>query len=67
MERLDKVLSNLGYGSRKEVKALVKAGKVEIDGKVANDSGMQIQPEKVEIKVSGKEVLYKKNIYIMMN
>lgn len=67
MERLDKVLSNLGYGSRKEVKALVKAGKVEIDGKVANDSGMQIQPEKVEIKVSGKEVLYKKYIYIMMN
>lgn len=31
MERLDKVLANLGYGTRKEVKALVKSGAVEVD------------------------------------
>lgn len=67
MERLDKILSNLGYGSRKEVKALVKAGRVEIDGKTITDSGMPIQPENIKIKVSGNEVLYRKYIYIMMN
>ncbi len=28
MERLDKILANLGYGTRKEVKALIKKGKL---------------------------------------
>ena len=32
IERLDKVLANLGYGTRKEVKALVKSKVVEVDG-----------------------------------
>ncbi|MGE5629019.1 MAG: pseudouridine synthase [Solirubrobacterales bacterium] len=67
MERLDKVLSNLGFGSRKEVKALVKSKEVTVDGNIVTDSGMQIDPEKSEIYVSGEKVNYKKYIYIMMN
>ena len=30
MDRLDKILANLGYGTRKEVKAIVKSGAVKI-------------------------------------
>lgn len=30
--RLDRLLANMGYGSRKEIQALVKAGKVALDG-----------------------------------
>ncbi len=67
MDRLDKVLSNLGYGSRKEVKALVKSGEVSVDGSTALDSGLQIDPDKSVIRVSGEIVNYKKYIYIMMN
>lgn len=67
MERLDKVLANLGYGSRKEVKALVKAGEVEIDGVTAKDSSMQFDPEKSEIRVSGEVVRYREFIYLLMN
>jgi 16S rRNA pseudouridine516 synthase len=67
MERLDKVLANLGFGTRKEVKALVKSGEVIVDEKMVKDSGMQIDPEKSVIKVSGEKVSYKKFIYIMMN
>lgn len=67
MERLDKILSNLGFGSRKEVKALVKAKEVMVDDLLATDSGMQIDPEKAIITVSGERVNYKKYIYIMMN
>jgi 16S rRNA pseudouridine516 synthase len=67
MERLDKVLANLGYGSRKEVKALVKNGEVEIDGKAVKDSSMQIDPEKSEIVVSGEKLKYRKYIYLLMN
>lgn len=67
MERLDKILSDLGFGSRKEVKALVKSKEVTVDGNVATDSGMQVDPDKSEIFVSGEKVNYKKYIYLMMN
>lgn len=67
MERLDKVLANLGYGTRKEVKALVKSGAVEVDEVLVKDSGMNIDPEKNEIKVNGEAIKYRKYIYLMMN
>ncbi|APQ72439.1 16S rRNA pseudouridine(516) synthase [Clostridium botulinum] len=67
MERLDKILANLGYGTRKEVKALIKKGQVDVDGEVVKDNGMQIDPEKNKIFVFGKELVYKKYIYLMMN
>ncbi|MCY6355816.1 pseudouridine synthase [Clostridium sp. ZS2-4] len=67
MERLDKILANLGYGSRKEIKALAKAGEVEIDGEVVKDSSFKVEPDKCVIKVSGEEVKYREYIYIMMN
>jgi 16S rRNA pseudouridine516 synthase len=67
LERLDKILSNLGYGSRKEIKALVKAGAVIVDEKVVKDNGMQLDPEKSKIVVNGEELTYRKYIYLMMN
>ncbi|WP_297511356.1 pseudouridine synthase [uncultured Caulobacter sp.] len=42
MARLDRLLANLGYGSRKEVQALVSAGKVVLDGAVLKDAGARI-------------------------
>ena len=67
MERLDKVLANLGYGSRKEVKALVKSGEVEIDGIRVKDSAIQINPEINIIVVSGEKVFYRQFIYLLLN
>jgi len=67
MERIDKILSNLGHGTRKEVKALLKKGKVEIDGIIAKDSAMKIDPDKAVIRVSGEEINYRKYIYLIMN
>lgn len=42
MARLDRLLANLGYGSRKDVQALIAAGKVVLDDKVMKDSGARI-------------------------
>ena len=55
MARLDRLLANLGYGSRKDVQALVTAGKVVLDGKVLKDSGARIAvdatlPERMTIR-----------------
>ena len=31
MERLDKIVSNLGYGSRKEIKSAARKGLIQVD------------------------------------
>ncbi|WP_026886549.1 pseudouridine synthase [Clostridium beijerinckii] len=67
MERLDKIISNLGYGSRKDVKSFAKKGIIEVDGLVVKDSGLLVDPEKSVIKINGEEILYRKYIYLMMN
>lgn len=67
MERLDKVIANLGFGSRKEVKSFAKKGLIEVDGVVVKDSSMNIDPETAVIKVNGEVINYRKFIYLIMN
>jgi 16S rRNA pseudouridine516 synthase len=67
LERLDKIISNLGYGSRKDVKAFARKGIIEVDGVIVKDSSMSFDPEKSVIKVNGEEIVYRKHIYLMMN
>lgn len=66
-QRLDKILSNLGYGSRKEIKGLIKQGVIKVDGITAQDSGMHICPDTSLIEINGETIDYKEFIYIMMN
>ena len=66
-QRVDKVLSNLGIGTRKEIKRLVKEGAVKVDGVVVTDSGMHINPKDSLIEVSGELLKYREFIYIMLN
>ncbi len=40
--RLDRLLANLGYGSRREVQQLIWAGLVTLDGEVVDDSDEKI-------------------------
>jgi 16S rRNA pseudouridine516 synthase len=42
MARLDRLLANLGYGSRKDVQALIAGGKVVLDGKILKDVGTKV-------------------------
>ncbi|WP_244833754.1 pseudouridine synthase [Clostridium sp. BJN0001] len=67
MERLDKIISNLGYGSRKDVKNFIKKGIVYVDGEVATNNKMSIDPLKSSIEINGERVIYKKYIYLMLN
>lgn len=67
MERLDKIISNLGLASRKEAKQMARKGMIEVDGEVAKDSSMLVDPEKANIVVNGEKVFYRKYIYLLMN
>ena len=49
MERIDKILSNLGYGSRSELKKFCKNDLVKVNGKVINNPGVQVDVENDEI------------------
>lgn len=66
-ERLDKILANMGLGSRKDVKNLIKNGKVTVDGELIKDEGKKFDPLVVNIKLSGEEVKYRKYIYLKLN
>lgn len=66
-ERLDKVLSNMGYGTRKEVKAITKSGEVTVNGVLIKDSSTHVNPYEDEIVISGEKVIYRKYIYLMMH
>lgn len=65
--RLDKLLGNMGYGTRKEVKKLVKDGVITIDTIIAVDPGMHVDPQNQEISINGMKINYRKYVYIMMN
>lgn len=67
MERLDKILSNMGYGSRKDVKKLIKEGRVLVNGELIVKNDYKIDPYNDNIVVDGIEVEYRKYIYIMLN
>lgn len=66
-QRIDKILSNLGYGSRSELKKLCKNGLVKVNGKVINNPGVQVDVENDEILFDGEKVVYKEFIYLMLN
>ncbi|HEY5467409.1 MAG TPA: S4 domain-containing protein, partial [Clostridia bacterium] len=44
--RLDRLLSRSGYGSRSEVRKMVRDGRVRVDGAVAKDSGMHLPDDR---------------------
>ncbi|MBC1947759.1 rRNA pseudouridine synthase [Listeria welshimeri] len=65
--RLDKLLSHTGFGSRKEVKPLLKSGAVVVNGTIQKDSKMQVNPDKDEITVHGTPVVYQEFVYFMLH
>ncbi|WP_010532335.1 pseudouridine synthase [Lentibacillus jeotgali] len=65
--RLDKLLANKGFGSRKDVKGLIKKKKVIINDHIVKDSGFQVNPEKDIVEVNNEMVYYREYIYVMLN
>ncbi|MCC0645654.1 MULTISPECIES: pseudouridine synthase [unclassified Clostridioides] len=66
-QRIDKILSNLGYGSRSEIKKYCKQGSVVVNGSEVSNPGTQVDTENDEILFNGEEVVYREYIYLMMN
>lgn len=54
MERLDKFLCDSGAGSRSQVKLMLKAGRVTVDGAVQKDGGQKIDPAIRKVCLDGR-------------
>lgn len=65
--RLDKLLSNTGFGSRKEVRQLLKKGMIRVNGVVSKDPAQHVDPAADNISLLGEEVVYREFIYVMMH
>ncbi|WP_019154909.1 pseudouridine synthase [Robertmurraya massiliosenegalensis] len=65
--RIDKMLANLGYGSRKDVKKLLKDGAVKVNDKLVKDAKEHVNPEQDTVTLNGDVIEYKEFIYLMMN
>jgi 16S rRNA pseudouridine516 synthase len=65
--RIDKMLANLGFGSRKEVKQLLKSGAVKVDDVVVKDPKQHVDTNKQSVTLNGEVIEYKEFIYLMMN
>lgn len=65
--RLDKLLSNMGVGSRTFVKDVIKKGQVSVNDKICLNPQEKVKPGEDRIFFCGKEISYREFIYVMLN
>jgi 23S rRNA pseudouridine2605 synthase len=66
LERVQKIIANRGYCSRRKAEDLIKAGRVSVNGKVCF-LGERADPEKDKILIDGKELNPQRKTYIAFN
>ncbi|WP_375750194.1 23S rRNA pseudouridine(2605) synthase RluB [Vibrio sp. HN007] len=57
-EKLQKILARAGHGSRRELEALIKAGRVSVNGQVAR-LGERLEDESAIVRIDGHKVSIK--------
>lgn len=67
MMRLDKYLCETGFGTRSQVKDLLKKGQVMVNGEVVKKPELKINETTDQILCQGKKASYQKNIYLMLH
>ena len=66
-KRLDWLLVQIGVGSRREVKALIRAGRVRVNSEVVKDSAFAVLPGQDRVTVDGELLEYQEFYYLMLN
>ena len=67
MERLDKVLASTGRWSRREVKELIREGRVLVDGHLAGSGEQKVDPAGTALLVDGRAVAVSRFTYVMLH
>lgn len=67
MERLDKFLCACGVGTRSQVKAIIKVGRVTVDGVQERDSSRKIDPNTQTLALDGRVLNRRGRLVVMLN
>jgi 23S rRNA pseudouridine2605 synthase len=65
--RLQKVLASAGVAARRKAEELIARGRVTVNGRVANELGVKVDPERDQIRVDGKVVQVETRVYFVLN
>ena len=65
--RIDKLISDLGIASRREAAKAARSGGLLVDGVAVKDVSQHIDPEKNRISYLGREIVYTRFTYVMLN
>lgn len=65
--RIDKFISDSGIASRRDSAKAAKLGGITVDGVVIKDVSKHIDPEKSRVVFQGREIVYRKYTYVMLN
>lgn len=66
MERLQKLIAQSGFCSRRKAEELISEGRVKVNGKVVTELGTKADVEDI-ISVDGKKINMERKVYILMN
>ena len=67
MERVDKILAGTGRWSRREVKELIRAGRVAVGGAAVRSPDEKYDRDGLDLRVDGEPVSGEKYVYLMLH
>lgn len=67
MKRLDKYLSDAKVASRKELRAIIRAGRVRVDGEIVTQEDLKINEETAIVTLDNLPIAGRRTVTIMMN
>lgn len=65
--RLDKYLTDMGVGTRSEVKTYIRKGRVQVDGQVIKEPDIKISTANTQVLIDNKLLQYEEFVYYMLN
>lgn len=66
-KRLDKLLADAGIETRSRLRALIRQGRIQVDGAVCRDPGTKLCPQCAQVTLDGVQVALGRFLYLMLN
>ena len=63
MERIDKLLANMGLGSRKEIKMMIKRGEILINGTACTDAAAKVDLAADQVTAAGRAMTMQRRLW----
>jgi 16S rRNA pseudouridine516 synthase len=66
-ERIDRVLGHMGIGSRREIKEMIRRGRVILDGQPVRDAGEHLDPMVQHLVVDDRLIQFQRYFYLLLH